>query len=130
MDSQAIAGGSGDQTTGPFKIVDNFLESSGECILFGGSAATITPTDIEIRRNHLFKPMTWMKGQPGYIGGTGGNPFIVKNLFELKNAPAGLIRSEYSGKHVGRLLPSRCSQFCSTPRIKRMVAGTFAQYAR
>jgi len=85
-DSQAIAGGSGDQTTGPFKIVDNFLESSGECILLGGSAATMTPTDIEIRRNHMFKPMIWMKGQPGYVGGTDGNPFIVKNHFELKNA--------------------------------------------
>jgi putative Ig domain-containing protein len=85
-DAQAIAGGSGDQTTGPLKIVDNFLESSGECIILGGSAATITPTDIEIRRNHMFKPMIWMKGQPGYVGGADGNPFIVKNHFELKNA--------------------------------------------
>jgi hypothetical protein len=84
-DAQAIAGGIGDQTSGPYKIVDNFLEASGECILFGGGAATITPTDIEIRRNHMFKPMTWMKGQPGYVGGTDGNPFIVKNLFELKS---------------------------------------------
>lgn len=93
MDAQAIAGGSGDQATGPFKIVDNFLESSGECILLGGSAATVTPTDIEIRRNHLFKPMIWMKGQPGYIGGTGGNPFIVKNHLELKNAQRVLIEA-------------------------------------
>ena len=34
----------------------------------------------------MFKPMTWMQGQPGYVGGIDGNPFIVKNLFELKNA--------------------------------------------
>ena len=92
-DAQAIAGGSGDQTTGPFKIVDNFLESSGECILMGGSAATITPTDIEIRRNHMFKPMIWMKGQPGYVGGADGNPFIVKNHIELKNAQRVLIEA-------------------------------------
>jgi len=92
-DSQAIAGGSGDQTTGPFKIVDNFLESSGECILLGGSAATMTPTDIEIRRNHMFKPIIWMKGQPGYVGGTDGNPFIVKNHVELKNAQRVLIEA-------------------------------------
>ena len=85
-DSQAIAGGNGDQTTGPLKIVNNFLEASGECILLGGDAATITPTDIEIRRNHFFKPMIWMRGQPGYIGGAENNPFIAKNLFELKNA--------------------------------------------
>ena len=86
IDSQAVAGGSGSHAMGPFKIVDNFLEASGECILLGGSAATMTPADIEIRRNHMFKPMTWMQGQPGYVGGTDGNPFIVKNLFELKNA--------------------------------------------
>ena len=86
VDAQAIAGGLGSLTSGPFKIVDNFLEASGECILLGGGTATITPTDIEIARNHMFKPMTWMQGQPGYVGGRNGNPFIVKNLFELKNA--------------------------------------------
>src|ERR1700682_678042 len=30
--------------------------------------------------------MTWMVGQPGFVGGVDGNPFIVKNHFELKNA--------------------------------------------
>jgi hypothetical protein len=85
-DSQAIAGGVGDDLMGPFKIVNNFLESAAECIELGGSQATATPTDIEIRHNHLFKPMTWMKGQPGFVGGVDGSPFIVKNLFELKNA--------------------------------------------
>ena len=32
-----------------------------------------------------------MKGQPGYVGGADGNPFIVKNLFELKNAQRVLL---------------------------------------
>jgi len=27
-----------------------------------------------------------MRGQPGFVGGRDGNPFIVKNHFELKNA--------------------------------------------
>jgi hypothetical protein len=85
-DSQAIAGGAGDDPMGPFKIENNFLEAAGECILLGGSEATATPSDIEIRRNHLFKPLTWLKGQPGFVGGLDGSPFIVKNLFELKNA--------------------------------------------
>jgi hypothetical protein len=84
-DAQAIAGGLGDLPQGPYKIVDNFLESSGENLMFGGGEATQTPTDIEIRRNHLFKPLTWMRGQPGYVGGRNGRPFIVKNHFELKN---------------------------------------------
>jgi hypothetical protein len=85
IDSQAIAGGNGDQAMGPFKIVNNFLEAAAENILFGGDAATTSPTDIEVRHNHLFKPMTWKVGQPGFVGGSSGHPFIVKNLFELKN---------------------------------------------
>jgi hypothetical protein len=85
-DSQAVAGGSGDDPMGPFKIVNNFLEAAAECLELGGATATATPMDIEIRHNHMFKPMIWMKGQPGYVGGIDGGPFIVKNLFELKNA--------------------------------------------
>jgi len=86
VDSQAVAGGLGDDPMGPFKIVNNYLEAAGECIMMGGGEATFTPADIEIRHNHLFKPMIWMKGQPGFVGGVDGGPFIAKNLFELKNA--------------------------------------------
>ena len=86
VDSQAIAGGSGDDPMGPFKIENNFMEAGAETILLGGGAATATPQDIVIRRNHMFKPMIWMKGEQGFVGGVDGNAFIVKNLFELKNA--------------------------------------------
>jgi hypothetical protein len=85
-DAQAINGGLGDLPMGPYKIVDNFLEASGNNLIFGGGAATQNPQDIEIRRNHLFKPLTWLRGQPGFVGGTSGYPFIVKNHLELKNA--------------------------------------------
>ncbi|MGB2604505.1 MAG: hypothetical protein WBC78_12980, partial [Candidatus Sulfotelmatobacter sp.] len=85
VDSQAVAGGLGDGPMGPYKIVNNFLEAAGEDILLGGGQATATPHDIEVRHNHMFKPMTWMKGQPGFVGGANGNPFIIKNIFELKN---------------------------------------------
>jgi hypothetical protein len=85
-DAQAIAGGLGDYPMGPYKIVNNFLEASGENILFGGGPATLSPADIEIRRNHLFKPLIWKPGNEGFVGGLSGKPFIVKNLFELKNA--------------------------------------------
>ena len=85
-DAQTITGGSGDDPGGPYKIVNNFLEAAGENIIFGGGPGTTTPADIEIRRNHLFKPMIWMEGQPGFVGGKSGKPFIVKNHFELKNA--------------------------------------------
>jgi len=90
-DTQAIAGGLGDGAMGPYKIMNNFLEAAGQSIIFGGGRATTTPQDIEVRHNHMFKPLTWMKGQPGFVGGTDGNPFIVKNLFELKNAQRVLL---------------------------------------
>ncbi len=85
-DAQAVNGGMGDLPMGPYKIVDNFLEASGENLMFGGGEGTQNPQDIEIRQNHLFKPMIWMRGQPGFVGGTNGNAFIVKNHMELKNA--------------------------------------------
>ncbi len=104
-DAQAIGGGGGDQPSGPYKIVNNFLEASGENILFGGGPATVTPADIEIRHNHLFKPLIWKPGQSGFVGGTSGKPFIVKNLFELKNAQRLLFEGnilDYSWGGVGQ----------------------------
>src|SRR5207248_10909646 len=85
-DSKAIGGGLGSSPGGPYKIVDNFLEAAGEIIMFGGGGATTTPADIEIRRNHFFRPMQWKLGAPGFVGGVSGSPFLVKNHFELKNA--------------------------------------------
>jgi len=85
-DAQAVAGGLGDKPMGPYKIENNFLEASGEMVIFGGGYATTAPHDIEIRRNHMFRPMTWRKNAPGFVGSSDGHPFIIKNLFELKNA--------------------------------------------
>ena len=86
-DTQAIAGWSGD---GPFKIVNNYIEAAGENVLFGGADPAIpdlVPADIEIRRNHIAKPLRWKQGEPGYEG----TPWTVKNLLELKNARRVLI---------------------------------------
>ena len=85
-DAQAINGGGGDAPGGPYKIVNNFLEASGENIMFGGAPGTTTPADLEIRHNHLFKPISWKPGRPDFVGSAGNDPFIVKNHFELKNA--------------------------------------------
>src|SRR5262245_35201122 len=81
-DSQAIVAWNG---PGPFKIVNNYLEGAGENLLFGGAdpkIANLVPSDIEIRRNHLFKPLSWRVGHASYAG----IHWSVKNLFELKNA--------------------------------------------
>ena len=91
IDAQAIAGGTGANPMGPYKIVNNFLEGAAETIIFGGGFANQAPADIEIRRNHMFKPLTWMPGNPQFVSATDGRPFIVKNLFELKNATRVLL---------------------------------------
>src|SRR5450755_1344717 len=85
-DAQAVSGGLGTAPGGPYKITNNFLESSAENILFGGGHATLTPADIEISHNHFFKPLTWMPGHANLVVGNHGRPFVVKNHFELKNA--------------------------------------------
>jgi hypothetical protein len=90
-DAQAIQGGLGDLEMGPYKIVNNYLEGAAETIMFGGGGATTSPADIEVRRNHMFKPTIWRKDAPGFVGGASGKPFIVKNLFELKNAQRVLL---------------------------------------
>jgi hypothetical protein len=76
-DSAAIGSITG---IGPVKIVDNFLEASGENVLWGGGASTTNVSDVEMRRNHLFKPFTWWKLSPTYMG----TLFVVKNLYESK----------------------------------------------
>jgi len=101
-DASAVGGGHGNKPAGTFKIVNNFLEGSGENILFGGSGATINPTDIEIRRNHLYKPIVWREGEPGYTTAPSGDPYIAKNHFELKNAQrvlfeANLLENSWGG---------------------------------
>jgi hypothetical protein len=90
-DSQAIAGGVGSHPMGPYKIVNNFMEGAGETIIFGGGPATYAPADIEIRHNFMFKPANWMPGSPQFAGAANGRPFIVKNVFELKNATRVLL---------------------------------------
>jgi hypothetical protein len=74
QDSQAIGGWNG---PGPYRIVNNYLEGSGENVMFGGadpSIPNLVPSDIQIRGNHITKPLAW-RGQ-----------WMVKNLLELKNA--------------------------------------------
>jgi len=92
-DSHAITGGNSDTQDGPFLIQDNFLEASGESILFGGGAATSTPGDITIQNNHFWKPWQWMPGNNPFVGGADGRPFVVKNHMELKNAVRVLVQA-------------------------------------
>jgi hypothetical protein len=125
-DATGIGGGGGDEPISALKIYNNFIEAAGENILFGGSAATIVPTDIEIRRNHLFRPMLWKEGEPGYTPTASGNPYIVKNNFELKNAmrllfEANLLENSWGGfSQTGfsiLLTPKNQSNKCPACRV-------------
>jgi hypothetical protein len=74
-DAQAIMGSNG---PGPYLIANNYLEASGENVLFGGADPFITnlvPSDITIRQNYISRPFSWR-----------GQAWTVKNLIELKNA--------------------------------------------
>jgi hypothetical protein len=87
FDSQAILGYNG---PGPFKIVNNHLEGAGENIMFGGAdskSPALSPADIEIRKNQLFKPLSWNPADPSFAG----IAWTVKNLLELKNAQRVLV---------------------------------------
>jgi hypothetical protein len=101
IDAHAVAGGVSDTQDGPFLIQDNFLEASGEAILFGGGAATLTPSDITIINNHFWKPWQWMPGNSPFVGGPTGNPFIVKNHLELKNAVRVLVQANLMENNWG-----------------------------
>jgi len=92
-DSHAVAGGVSNTQDGPYKIQDNFLEAAGEAVMFGGGAATATPADIQILNNHFWKPLQWMPGNPNFVGGVDGHPFVVKNHLELKNAVRVLVEA-------------------------------------
>ncbi len=103
--TDAHAFGGGDDPTGApegtWKIYNNFIEASGENIMFGGALkGKATPPDIEIRQNHFYKVPAWNPRDPGFTKAYPGfKGYIVKNIFELKNAQRVLLegnRMEYS----------------------------------
>ncbi|HKY21190.1 MAG TPA: right-handed parallel beta-helix repeat-containing protein [Vicinamibacterales bacterium] len=88
-DSQALAGWNG---SGPFKILDNYLEGGAENVMFGGADSAIAglvPSDIEILGNTFSKNPRWYSGNTGYDG----SRWTMKNLLELKNARRVLLEA-------------------------------------
>lgn len=73
--------------TGPWLIQNNFIQAAGENVMFGGSAPSIInliPSDITIVGNLFQKNLTWQNKAAPYN-------WVVKNLFELKNAQRVLV---------------------------------------
>jgi hypothetical protein len=80
QETQAMACWNG---AGPFLIENNYFESAGPNVMFGGSDPSIpnlVPSDIVIRRNVFTKLLAWRNER-----------WQVKNAFELKNARRVLI---------------------------------------
>ncbi len=104
--TQGILSGTG---TGPLKIVNNFVEGGDSAIGFGGQGNPLgNPADIEIRRNHLFKPWAWRRyADPSYLG----YPFSAKTALESKNSDRVLIEGNIMentwGGHPGRAISGR-----------------------
>jgi PKD repeat protein len=74
QDTQAIGGWNG---PGPFLIENNYLEATGENVLFGGADPAIpylVPTGITVRRNHLSRPMAWRDPILGTPAGVTATP--------------------------------------------------------
>ncbi len=67
---------------GPIKITNNYISASTENIMFGGSGGNGNPgvpSDIEIRNNYLYKPLSWVTAS------VTNNSMVVKNAFEVKS---------------------------------------------
>jgi hypothetical protein len=65
---------------GPIKIVNNHISSSSENIMFGGAGGNGNPgvpSDIEIRNNYLYKPLSWVTES------VTNNSMAVKNAFQV-----------------------------------------------
>jgi hypothetical protein len=72
-ETQAICGWAG---PGPYHIINNYVEGGGQNIFFGGGDPTVkdvVPSDIEVRRNYIYKPAEWF------------GRATIKAIFEMKN---------------------------------------------
>lgn len=67
------------------KILNNEVQATGECIMWGGVPLTIPSyaiSDLTIARNYSDWRDDWRKNIPAY----GGIDYVLKNLFELKTS--------------------------------------------
>jgi hypothetical protein len=115
-DSQAIGGWNG---TGPYNIINNYLEAASENVMFGGGTHRIpgyTPSDIVIRGNYVTKNLDWRDGT------NGSTKFAVKNLFELKTGRRVLVEdnifeNNWSGGQDGTAIVLKLGNYGSSTHL-------------
>ena len=134
-DAQCIGGGAGNTPNsgwGVYKFVNNHCEASGEGILLGGAGGppltppgcTImqncnldVPSDIEVRQNYFFKPLSW-NGNTAEVAGRGWP--VVKNGFEMKIGARAL----FEGNVIENVWYSAQVGYCWSTAPKNQSAGT------
>ncbi|HUJ59774.1 MAG TPA: hypothetical protein VLX92_14820 [Kofleriaceae bacterium] len=117
IDSHGVSlGGNGTRTEGPIKVVDNYIEASGENIFSGGggdggdSGCCTTDTDLELRRNHLYKPTFWQvsqgcdAGQPGCTCAPDGSKCSIPNPDPYSQTTKVIVKNNTEFKNGQRIL--------------------------
>jgi hypothetical protein len=96
-DAQGIWGANG---PGPYEITNNYIEATGENLMFGGAyqqTSGMVPANATIQFNDFKKPMKWNPHDPTGAWRHGenydGSHWSVKNLFELKSGEKFVIDS-------------------------------------
>jgi hypothetical protein len=65
--------------------------------MLGDQGSSLPTTDVTVRRNHFFKPLSWQRIQPNGTpnGSWDGIRWLVKNHFEVKFAQRVLVEGNY-----------------------------------
>lgn len=80
-------------TPGPIKVTNNYISAAAENMMLGGaggSANPYVPSDVEIRGNYFYKPLSWMAVG---VSIPPNATMVVKNAFEIKNGQRVLFDS-------------------------------------
>lgn len=118
QDSQCLVSWDG---YGPHLFQNNFLEASTENTMFGGSPSTagVMMSDITIKGNYYYKPLSWSINDPSYYGNT--QPGVVKDLIEFKSGQRILVTGNVfehtwgAGQNEFEIINSNCS--ISSPSV-------------
>ena len=87
-DSQAIEANSASNSMTVLKVVNNFLAAAAENILLGGAGnGANQQSDVEIRANWMYKPLTWYPSSSTYDG----KSRVEKNNLEFKQCNRCLV---------------------------------------
>jgi hypothetical protein len=106
VDTQAIAGWNG---PGPYVIENNYLEATGENVLFGGadpSIQNLVPENIVFRRNHVSRPMSWREPIIGTPKDVAATPQGGGGLAAGRYAYRVIARRSVGQGTIGRSSPS------------------------